>query len=158
MFVDSHTHLLRLEVSPEEAVEAASAEGVEAVVNIGTTIEDSRKGSELAAALPNVYTAVGIHPHNAGDYTPGDLEALAEISESPGVVALGEVGLAGDLRRVPGVERRLAEAARLGFELALVPTGSRDVTVKVPRLGGLRVVEVPTLADALTEVALGNAG
>ena len=65
------------------------------------------------------------------------------------LLALGEVGLAGDLRRVPGVERRLAEAARLGFELAIVPTGSRDVTVKVPRLGGLKVVEVASLADAL---------
>lgn len=64
-------------------------------------------------------------------------------------IALGEVGLAGDLRRVPGVERRLAEAARLGFELALVPQGSRDVTVKVPRLGGMKVVEVSTLADAI---------
>ena len=65
------------------------------------------------------------------------------------LLALGEVGLAGDLRRVPGVERRLAEAGRLGFELAVVPRGSRDVTVKVPRLGGLRVVEVDSLADAL---------
>ncbi|MCC2594657.1 DNA repair protein RadA [Tessaracoccus sp. OS52] len=65
------------------------------------------------------------------------------------LLALGEVGLAGDLRRVPGVERRLAEAARLGFELALVPTGSRDVTVKVPKLAGLRVVEVGSLAEAL---------
>lgn len=65
------------------------------------------------------------------------------------LLALGEVGLAGDLRRVPGVERRLAEAARLGFELAIVPVGSRDVTVKVPRLAGLRVVEVGSLADAL---------
>jgi len=64
-------------------------------------------------------------------------------------IALGEVGLAGDLRRVPGVERRLAEAARLGFELAVIPKGSRDVTVKVPKLGGLRVVKVPALADAL---------
>lgn len=65
------------------------------------------------------------------------------------LLALGEVGLAGDLRRVPGTERRLTEAARLGFELALVPAGSRDVTVKAPRLGGLRVTEVGTLADAL---------
>ncbi|WP_296138155.1 DNA repair protein RadA [uncultured Tessaracoccus sp.] len=65
------------------------------------------------------------------------------------VIALGEIGLAGDLRRVPGTERRLAEAARLGFELAIVPKGSRDVTAKVPRLGQLKVVEVPTLADAL---------
>ncbi|MBB1508491.1 DNA repair protein RadA [Tessaracoccus sp. MC1756] len=65
------------------------------------------------------------------------------------LLALGEVGLAGDLRRVPGAERRLAEAGRLGFELALIPTGSRDVTARVPKLGNLRVVEVPTLADAL---------
>ncbi|HSN42752.1 MAG TPA: DNA repair protein RadA [Propionibacteriaceae bacterium] len=70
------------------------------------------------------------------------------------LLALGEVGLAGELRRVPGVERRLAEAARLGFELALVPTGSRDVTQKVPRLGKLRVVEVATLAEALAVLDL----
>jgi TatD DNase family protein len=93
MFVDSHTHLLRLEVSPGEAVEAAARDGVEAMVNIGTTVEDSKRGAELAAALPGVYSAVGIHPHNAGDYTPGDLDTLAAVSESPGVVALGEVGL-----------------------------------------------------------------
>lgn len=65
------------------------------------------------------------------------------------VLALGEVGLAGDLRRVPGAERRLAEAGRLGFELAVIPTGSRDVTARVPRLGNLKVVEVSSLADAL---------
>ena len=36
MLVDSHTHLLRLEVSPEEAVKSAADVGVGAVVNIGT--------------------------------------------------------------------------------------------------------------------------
>ncbi len=91
--VDSHTHLLRLEVSPEAAVEGAQEAGVSTVVNIGTDIEDSRRGAALAAALPNVYSSAGIHPHNAGVYTAPDLEALAEISESPGIVALGEVGL-----------------------------------------------------------------
>lgn len=65
------------------------------------------------------------------------------------LVALGEVGLAGDLRRVPGTEQRLAEAARLGFQMALIPVDSRDVTVRVPKLAGLKVVEVTTLADAL---------
>lgn len=74
------------------------------------------------------------------------------------LIALGEVGLAGDLRRVPGVERRLSEAARLGFELALVPRGSRDVTVKVPRLGGLKVTEVGSLAEAIETLALHVAG
>jgi TatD DNase family protein len=93
MFVDSHTHLTRLEISPEEAVEGATEAGVLAVVNIGTDVEDSREGGKLAAALPNVYSSAGIHPHNAGTYTAPDLEALAELSESPGIVALGEVGL-----------------------------------------------------------------
>ena len=54
MLVDSHTHLLRLDVSPEEAVRDAAQAGVGAVVNIGTDVEDSRKGAQLAAALPNV--------------------------------------------------------------------------------------------------------
>jgi DNA repair protein RadA/Sms len=40
---------------------------------------------------------------------------------APGIVAIGEVGLAGEVRRVPGLERRLAEAARLGFMTAIVP-------------------------------------
>src|SRR5215211_8736128 len=93
MLVDSHTHLLRLEVSPEVAVKSAAEAGVGAVVNIGTDVEDSQRGAELAAVLPNVYSTAGIHPHNAGVYTAADLEALAELSESPGIVALGEVGL-----------------------------------------------------------------
>lgn len=37
------------------------------------------------------------------------------------VVAMGEVGLAGEVRRVPAMERRLKEAERLGFGTALVP-------------------------------------
>jgi TatD DNase family protein len=93
MFVDSHTHLSRLEISPEEAVERAEEAGVIAVVNVGTDVEDSQEGAKLAAALPNVYSSAGIHPHNAGTYTAAHLEALAELSESPGIVALGEVGL-----------------------------------------------------------------
>jgi len=65
------------------------------------------------------------------------------------VVAFGEVGLAGDLRRVPGLERRVGEAARLGFELALVPANSRDRSQRLPRMNGLKVVEVGDLAEAL---------
>ena len=70
------------------------------------------------------------------------------------VVAFGEVGLAGDLRRVPGLERRVAEAARLGFDLAIVPVNNRDPNQKLPQLRGLKVVEVETLAQALAVLDL----
>ena len=50
----------------------------------------------------------------------GGLRAL-DVTAPQRLVAIGEVGLAGELRRVPGLERRLAEAARLGFTEAVIP-------------------------------------
>ncbi len=58
-------------------------------------------------------------------------------------VAIGEVGLAGEVRRVPGMQRRVAEAERLGFTEAIVPRGSSATPKNV------RVVEVDDLAQAL---------
>jgi DNA repair protein RadA/Sms len=63
------------------------------------------------------------------------------------VVVIGEVGLAGDLRRVTGMDRRLAEAARLGFTTALVPAGSGQP----PK--GLRTLEAATIGQALRMLA-----
>ena len=61
---------------------------------------------------------------------------------------LGEVGLAGEIRKVSGVSRRLAEAHRLGFKRALVPTGS-DV-----KIDGMEIVEVSRLDQALQRVKI----
>jgi DNA repair protein RadA/Sms len=58
-------------------------------------------------------------------------------------VMIGEVGLAGDLRRVTGIERRLAEAARQGFTTALIPPGCDGVPT------GLQALEAPTIVAAL---------
>ena len=62
------------------------------------------------------------------------------------VVAIGEVGLAGEVRRVPGVARRLAEAARLGFTRALVPPDSGPLPAEI------RPLVVPDLGAALQEL------
>ena len=58
-------------------------------------------------------------------------------------VVVGEVGLAGELRRVPNLTRRLQEAARLGYTRAIVPAGEK-VSVK-----GMRVQQVSTVAEAI---------
>jgi DNA repair protein RadA/Sms len=50
--------------------------------------------------------------------------AVANISVPPDLVAIGEVGLAGEIRRVTGIQRRIAEAERLGFRRAIIPAGS----------------------------------
>src|SRR5690606_1573038 len=49
--------------------------------------------------------------------------AQADVALLDGLVALGEVGLAGEIRPVTGLGRRLAEARRLGFSRAVVPAG-----------------------------------
>jgi DNA repair protein RadA/Sms len=64
-----------------------------------------------------------------------------------GTIAIGEVGLLGELRPVAGLERRLREAARLGFGRAIVPRGGR--ADRAPSVSGMEVVVVATLADAV---------
>jgi DNA repair protein RadA/Sms len=69
----------------------------------------------------------------------------------PGTVAIGEVGLLGELRAVAGLERRLREAARLGFVRAIVPRPPRGTAFgPVP---DLEIVAVGTLREAV-EAAL----
>jgi DNA repair protein RadA/Sms len=66
-------------------------------------------------------------------------------------VAIGEVGLLGELRAVVGLERRLREAARLGFGRAIVPRTARGPAV--PVIPGMEVIAVGSLREAI-EVAL----
>jgi DNA repair protein RadA/Sms len=91
-----------------------------------------------------------------------DLAAAMAIASAAGnatlparFVALGEVGLAGELRRVPGTDRRLAEAGRLGFTEAVVPAESSSARDRMPSMRhGIRVHSAPTLQLALDAVGI----
>lgn len=72
----------------------------------------------------------------------------------PGLVAFGEVGLAGEVRAVVGLRRRLAEARRLGFRVAVVPEGT---LAEAPAPDGLTVLEAQDVRDAL-RLARGEPG
>ncbi|WP_244931219.1 DNA repair protein RadA [Nocardioides sp. W7] len=86
--------------------------------------------------------------------------ALASASRGTipprGVVAMGEIGLAGELRRVRDLPQRLAEAARLGFQVAVVPAQPASRTPgwaaqrhETRTVDGMRVIEVPDVDTAL---------
>jgi DNA repair protein RadA/Sms len=91
--------------------------------------------------------------------------AVGNLSVPAGVVAIGEVGLAGEVRRVVGVQRRLAEAERLGFRRAIVPAGEASGhglpdSGTPPEEGGsvsrlMSVKEVTDVREAI-KVALGG--
>ena len=72
--------------------------------------------------------------------------AKRDVALPSDVVVLGEIGLAGEVRRVAGVDRRLAEAARLGFTHALVPP---DSGTGPP---GMKVTEVRDIGAVLDAV------
>lgn len=76
--------------------------------------------------------------------------AFADAPVAPGTIALGEVGLAGEIRPVVGLHRRLAEAERMGFSRALVPADPGPVP------GGIRAVEVPNVLAALEQAQSAN--
>ncbi|HWW52200.1 MAG TPA: DNA repair protein RadA [Acidimicrobiales bacterium] len=74
--------------------------------------------------------------------------AVAERPLPPDLVALGEIGLGGELRQAHQSPRRLTEAARLGFNRAIVPASLVDAP------GGMHVERVATLANALDAVGI----
>ncbi|WP_345411766.1 DNA repair protein RadA [Pseudonocardia xishanensis] len=72
--------------------------------------------------------------------------AKSDVALPPDLIVLGELGLAGEVRRVSGVRRRLAEAARLGFTHALVPPDSDAGGT------GMRITEVSDVTQVLTRI------
>jgi DNA repair protein RadA/Sms len=71
-----------------------------------------------------------------------------------GVVALGEISLAGEVRKVRDLPQRLAEAARLGFRVAVAPATGRGEGPGRRTVDGMTVIEVGDLAGALTSLGL----
>ncbi|MCQ9343632.1 DNA repair protein RadA [Corynebacterium kozikiae] len=77
--------------------------------------------------------------------------ALSGTPLPPRTIVLGEVGLAGEIRAVPGLDKRLQEAARLGYERAILPAGTKQ---KAP--AGLEIRPVGTIKEALLEIERGR--
>jgi len=78
--------------------------------------------------------------------------SAANLSVPSGVIAIGEVGLAGDVRRVAGLSRRLAEAERMGFRRAVVPGGSNSLGTDEGFSRGMEIHEVSDVHQALIAV------
>jgi DNA repair protein RadA/Sms len=128
-------------------------------------------GSRMAMVLAVLQQHAGLrlHGHDVFASTVGGAKltdpasdlavavALASatfVSPPPaGVVAMGEIGLAGELRRVRDLPQRIAEAARLGFGMAVVPAEPGEQGVRSERsdetVDGMRVVRAPDIASAL---------
>lgn len=93
--IDSHCHLdnPKLGKNVADLIKEGKEKGILAFINTGYDLISSKVGVELAEAYEEVYTTVGVHPHDAKGVSPNYLENLANLAKSSKVVAIGEIGL-----------------------------------------------------------------
>jgi len=93
-WIDVHTHLNILEITPAEAVRRARAAGVERLITIGTQPGDHALVQQLAQDLGDeVYCSLGVHPHDADKYSAAVGQSIREGLRNPKVLAVAEIGL-----------------------------------------------------------------
>ena len=95
MLVDSHCHLdfNDFEDDFEEMLARAKDAGVTAMLNAGNNINELPHQLEISDKYPFIFTAVGVHPHNALEYPDVKAEDFIKQAQHKKVVAIGECGL-----------------------------------------------------------------
>ena len=129
MLIDSHCHLedSRYKETRKEVLNRARAAGVTGFVAIGVgeTLEAANHATEVAGEEPDVWAAVGWHPHDVSHLTPEIESELEKIAQRPRVVAFGEVGLDFHYMHSPkelqleAFRRMIASARSLGLPLVI---------------------------------------
>jgi len=136
VLVDSHAHIgaRRFDSDRDKVMERAREAGISFVFDVGSDLESSKTAIGLSQQYDEVYAVIGFHPHNASRMRSGDIERLAELTQQPKVVAIGEIGL--DFYRdlsprevqIESFKRQLELAEKLGLPVVI---HSRDAQQEV---------------------------
>lgn len=95
MLIDSHAHLddRRFDRDRDKIIKSLEESGVELVINPGADVSSSIKAVSLAEKYPNIYAAVGVHPHDAKTMDDNTIDLLRSFTDREKVIAIGEIGL-----------------------------------------------------------------
>lgn len=115
---DTHAHLddPKFKNDLEDVIARAREAGVESMISVGADLPSSRRTIDIAEAHKGIYAAVGLHPHDAAEFTEEHVDQLAKMCSREKVVAVGEIGLDYYRDHSPreaqkGVFRRMLEIA-----------------------------------------------
>ena len=158
--IDTHAHLDALD-DTDAAVARARDAGVTRILTVGTDVAGCRRALELAERHEGVFAILGIHPHEAGTTTDGDVAELRKLFEHPRAVAVGETGLDWYRDYAPHdaqavlFERQLALALETGKPVVIHTRAADDDTrVRLLAHDGpvvLHCFSSPLLLDAALE-------
>ena len=95
MIFDTHAHYDddAFDEDRDELLSGMTAKNVEYIVNVGASIESSKRSIALAEKYPFIYAAVGVHPDEVGELDDEKFEKLREWTTHEKVKAVGEIGL-----------------------------------------------------------------
>ncbi|HXU29498.1 MAG TPA: TatD family hydrolase [Thermoanaerobaculia bacterium] len=95
MLIDSHCHLqsLKEEGEAERALDAALERGVKGFLVPGIRLDQAEEILALCHRHPDVWCALGVHPHDASSWMEGDEDRLRGLLADRKAVAVGECGL-----------------------------------------------------------------
>ncbi len=112
---DTHCHLMLEAFAGDlEAVLVRAREaGVRRILVPGIDLQSSRQAVQLAERHPELYAAVGLHPHDAHHWEAKTASQLRSLAQHPKVVAIGEIGLDYYRDLSPRPQQRSAFAAQL---------------------------------------------
>ncbi len=91
--IDTHAHLDACADRPSALIRRARSAGVERIVTVGTGIDSCRAALELAELHEEVFAALGIDPHQAGDAEADRVDELRVLLAHERALAVGEIGL-----------------------------------------------------------------
>ena len=135
--IDTHAHLTSLD-DADEAIERAAEVGVTRILTVGTDLDDGRRALLLADRHDGVFAILGIHPHEAGTPTAGNVAELRELLQHPKAVAVGETGLDWFRDYAPRDDQRRLFAAQLELAAELgKPVAIHTRAADEDTLGGL---------------------
>lgn len=95
MIFESHAHYddKAFDQDREQLLNSLNDEGIEYVINIGSTIKDSNKTISLTNKYHFIYGSIGVHPSETKDMKEDDISWLKQNASLEKVVAIGEIGL-----------------------------------------------------------------
>lgn len=77
----------------EQLLNTMAEHGIGTIIDVGASMESTRRAVELAHDYPFIYAAAGVHPNETGELTQADMQELQKLAADPRVVAIGEIGL-----------------------------------------------------------------
>jgi TatD DNase family protein len=95
MIIDSHCHLNFPELIDDldNVVKRAKDQNVEKIVHIAIKPEEYQFALDIVKKYPDVYAAIGIHPHEASQYLNYDINEMSEFLKNKKIIGIGECGL-----------------------------------------------------------------